>query len=136
MNVWIPQSIQRPTLRKQHDQLGNMDHSHHSNIDPKESSDASLHPVDDTEDAKTERDLDKPQTDNMMGLRRNTPFERRISSSGTEAVDVLSQTGLDPLGREEGVREADDLLHVISMKFNDQVSEGMGRKRTTPNMST
>lgn len=52
MNNWIPQRIQRSTLRQQHSQLGDMDGAHERNIKPEESSDAPFYPIDNTEDAK------------------------------------------------------------------------------------
>ena len=60
MNHWIPQRIQRSTLRKQHSQLRDMNCPHERNIGPEEIGDAPLDPIDNTQDAKTQRDFDEP----------------------------------------------------------------------------
>ena len=53
----------------------------------------------------------------MVGLRSYAPLLRSISSSGTEAFDVLSKTCMNPLRHEKGVWKADDLFHVVSAVY-------------------
>lgn len=74
MDPWIPQRIQRSTLREQHSQLGGMDSAHNHNIDPEESRDAPFNPIDNTEDAKTQRDFDQPKTGDVKSLRGYAPL--------------------------------------------------------------
>lgn len=68
-----------------------MDSAHNGDVDPEEGSDASFNSIDNAEDVKTQRHLDQCKTDNMEGLRSYTPLQRCMSSSGTEALDVLSE---------------------------------------------
>ena len=114
MDTKVPQSVQWSTLRQQHSQLGDVNSAHKDNVDPKEGSDAPFNSINDTEDTKTQRDFDKSKADNVMGLRSYAPLLRSISSSGTEAFDVLSKTCMNPLRYEKGVWKADDLFHVVS----------------------
>ena len=114
MNHWIPQRIQRSTLRKQHSQLGDMNCAHERDIDPEETSDAPFDPVDNTEDAKTQGDFDEPETDDVIGLRGYAPLYPRIGFGGIKAFDMLSKTCVDPLCGDKGAREADDLFRLFS----------------------
>ena len=114
MDTKIPQSVQWSTLRQQHSQLGDVNSAHQDNIDPEEGSDGPLNSINNTEDTKTQRDFNQSKADNVMGLRSYAPLLRCISSSGTEAFDMLSETYIDPFRDEKGVRKADDLFHVVS----------------------
>lgn len=111
---WTPRRSQRSALRKQHRQLCDVYSAYESNIDPEESSDAPFNPVDNTEDAKTQRDFDESKADDVMGLRSYTPLYGGISSTRTETFDVLSKTCVDPFGGDKGPREADDLYRSIN----------------------
>lgn len=114
IDLWIPQRVQRSTLREQHSQLGDVNSAHERDVDPEESSDAPFNPIDNTEDAKTQRGFDESETDDVLGLRGDAPLYRCISSGGTETFDVLSKTCVNPFGDEKGIWEADDLLRLIS----------------------
>lgn len=91
-----------------------MDNAHERNVDPKESSDASFNSIDNTENAKTQRDFDESKTGNVTGLRSYAPLHRCISSGWTEAFDVLSKTRVNPFCGKKGVGKANDLFHLIS----------------------
>ncbi len=91
-----------------------MDSAYECNIDPEEDSDAPFNPIDNTEDAKTQRDLDESKTNNVVCLRGYAPLYRCKASIGTEAFDVLSKTCVDPFGGQKGSREADDLFRLIN----------------------
>lgn len=116
MDPWIPQCVQWSTFRKHHSQLGDMDGAHERNIDPEEGSDAPFNPIDNTEDAETQRNFDESKTGDVEGLCGHAPLDRCKSSSGTEAFDVLSKTCLDPFGGDKGTGEADDLFHFREYK--------------------
>lgn len=114
MDHWIPQRIQRSTLRKQHSQLRDMNCANERNIDPEENSDAPFDPVDDTEDAETQGDFDEPETSDVFGLRDYAPFYRRIGSGDIKALDMLSETCADPFCGDKGAWEANGLFRLIS----------------------
>ena len=118
MDARIPHRAQRYTFRKQHSQLGNVDDTHNRNIRPEESRDAPLHSVDNTKNTKTHGYFDEPKTDDVFGLRRYAPFHCCVSSSGTEALNVLSKTSVYPLRDEKGVWQADNLLRLVSISLN------------------
>ena len=114
MDTKIPQSVQWSTLRQQHSQLGDVDSAHQGNVDPEEGSDGLLDSINNTKDTETQRGFDQSKADNVMSLCSYAPLLRCISSSGTEAFDVLSKTCMNPFRDEKGVWKADDLLHVVS----------------------